>query len=245
MLTRSRLSGVAANRGDAFPGSGTVPGLPPHVHSAVRTEARSRFLGVLSVFAPLLCLLSLSLMRRAGHARRQQRRNVQCVFGEKVHRRSAQLLWHPWPAKTQTIQLEVQTRVGQVIIITAPSTLTPAVILVPPVRRCVVHLGSQRHGAADILTGERYNLIVWNTSTVYRQSRTYHERRLQRFYKKEAGPPDRVCLSFTHDRDYDRYLSYPEGKESYKKTAWCPPSHAEYDANGGAHAAADVLGALE
>lgn len=109
----------------------------------------------------------------------------------------------------------------------------------------MVHLGSQRHGAADIVTGERYNLIVWNTSAVYRQSRTYNERRLQRFYQKESGPPDPVCLSFTHDRDYGRYLKYPEGQEHFKDTAWCPPEHAEHDAHDDAHAAADVLGALE
>lgn len=103
--------------------------------------------------------------------------------------------------------------------------------------RCVVHLGSQRHGAADIITGERYNLIMWNTSTVYRESVTYKERSMQRFYRKEEGPPDRVCLSFTHDRDYGRYLKYPEGKEHFKETAWCPPKHAEYTAD-------EALGAL-
>ena len=96
-------------------------------------------------------------------------------------------------------------------------------------RRCVVHLGCQRHGAANIITGERYNLIMWNTSTVYRESVTYKERSMQRFYRKEEGPPDRVCLSFTHDRDYGRYLKYPEGKEHFKTEAWCPPKHAEYD----------------
>ena len=26
------------------------------------------------------------------------------------------------------------------------------------------------------------------------------------------GPPDLVCLSYTHDRDYEEYKPYPEGK---------------------------------
>jgi hypothetical protein len=29
---------------------------------------------------------------------------------------------------------------------------------------CVVHLGEKRHGADDITSGERRNLIIWNTS---------------------------------------------------------------------------------
>jgi hypothetical protein len=38
---------------------------------------------------------------------------------------------------------------------------------------CVVHLGAQRHGADDITSGERLNLIVWNHSTLYRQTDHY------------------------------------------------------------------------
>jgi hypothetical protein len=37
----------------------------------------------------------------------------------------------------------------------------------------VVHLGAQRHGADDILAGERLNLIVWNHSTLYRGTDAY------------------------------------------------------------------------
>ena len=62
---------------------------------------------------------SLTPARRTRHARRQQRRHLQRVLGEKVHRRPAQLLWHPWPTKTQTVQLEVQTRAGQVMALSS------------------------------------------------------------------------------------------------------------------------------
>ena len=36
--------------------------------------------------------------------------------------------------------------------------------------RAVVHRGVQRHGAMDITSGERCNLIVWCQSTIYRRS---------------------------------------------------------------------------
>ena len=35
---------------------------------------------------------------------------------------------------------------------------------------CVFHLGRKRHGADDITTGERLNLILWNHSSTYRAS---------------------------------------------------------------------------
>lgn len=37
----------------------------------------------------------------------------------------------------------------------------------PQVGRGIIHLGTHRHGADDIVSGERYSLIVWNTG-VYR-----------------------------------------------------------------------------
>ena len=39
--------------------------------------------------------------------------------------------------------------------------------------RCVVHLGAHRHGADDLESGERLNLIIWNHSSLYRSSRAY------------------------------------------------------------------------
>ena len=71
--------------------------------------------------------------------------------------------------------------------------------------RCVVHLGRRRHGADDIASGERMNLIIWNHNLAYRASRASVGLQRQRAYAREAGPPDLQCLSYTHDRDYLEY----------------------------------------
>lgn len=88
----------------------------------------------------------------------------------------------------------------------------------------VVHLGRKRHGADDISSGERLNLILWNHSYTYRQSTEYDEPP----YVKEEGPPDEVCLSYTHDRDFGAFKEYPSGKEKFKGKGWCPPRPYEY-----------------
>jgi len=89
---------------------------------------------------------------------------------------------------------------------------------------CVCHLGRKRHGADDISTGERLNLILWNHSSTYRQSDDYRSPP----YSVEEGPPDEVCVSYTHDRDYGIYKEYPKGKEQFKGRGWCPPKPYEY-----------------
>jgi len=89
----------------------------------------------------------------------------------------------------------------------------------------VCHLGRKRHGADDILTGERLNLILWNHSYAYRQSEDYKDPP----YTTEEGPPDQVCLSYTHDRDFGVFKEYPKDKESFKKRGWCPPRAYEYE----------------
>eukprot|EP00191_Tetraselmis_sp_GSL018_P013208 CAMPEP_0177578138 /NCGR_PEP_ID=MMETSP0419_2-20121207/175_1 /TAXON_ID=582737 /ORGANISM="Tetraselmis sp., Strain GSL018" /LENGTH=336 /DNA_ID=CAMNT_0019066535 /DNA_START=114 /DNA_END=1125 /DNA_ORIENTATION=+ len=93
------------------------------------------------------------------------------------------------------------------------------------VGRALVHLGAQRHGADDIESGERNNLIIWNHNHTFRESPAYR----RRLYQKEDGPPDLVCLSYTHDRDYGAYKDYPEGKEDYREKGWCPPPRFCYD----------------
>lgn len=90
--------------------------------------------------------------------------------------------------------------------------------------RCVVHLGRHRHGADDIVSGERLNLILWNHSSEYRKSSEYRRPR----YDAEDAPPDLECLSYTHDRDFGRFRPYPPGKAGLAAGAWCPPRHAEY-----------------
>lgn len=90
--------------------------------------------------------------------------------------------------------------------------------------RCVVHLGRKRHGADDITSGERRNLIIWNTSLNWRRSKAYREVA----FEKEASAPSLQCLSYTHDRDYGIYKEYPPGREGFQGHGWCPPSSAEY-----------------
>eukprot|EP00929_Paragymnodinium_shiwhaense_P106902 TRINITY_DN72768_c0_g1_i1.p1 TRINITY_DN72768_c0_g1~~TRINITY_DN72768_c0_g1_i1.p1 ORF type:complete len:545 (+),score=105.26 TRINITY_DN72768_c0_g1_i1:74-1636(+) len=91
--------------------------------------------------------------------------------------------------------------------------------------RCVCHLGRRRHGADDITSGERLNLILWNHSSTYRDSDDYRSVD----YFKEEGPPDSVCVSYTHDRDYGHFKKYPTGKEDFKGRGWCPRPKFEYE----------------
>lgn len=93
--------------------------------------------------------------------------------------------------------------------------------------RAVVHLGTKRHGADDIEDGTRRNLIIWNHNREYRRSEAYSKRMTR--YRKESGPPDERCLSFTHDRDYADFKEYREGTEQHAIKAWCPPAVACYD----------------
>lgn len=92
--------------------------------------------------------------------------------------------------------------------------------------RALVHLGSRRHGADNIHTGERNSLIVWNQNQRHRRSAAYVNRQP---YEAEAAPPDPRCLSFTHDRDFGAFLDYPRGKEAFRGGGWCPPAQACYD----------------
>lgn len=85
--------------------------------------------------------------------------------------------------------------------------------------RCVAHLGAMRHGADDLETGSRMNLIVWNHSSLYRRSDAYRWREVP----EEKEPPDPRCLSYTHDKDFARFKEYPPGKEGFRETAWYPP----------------------
>jgi len=94
--------------------------------------------------------------------------------------------------------------------------------------RAVLHLGTRRHGADDIYTGTRRNLIVWSHNLEYRASDAYVKRMYN--YEKEQGPPDVRCLSYTHDRDYNAYKNYPPGvTKDNAQRAWCPPPMGCYD----------------
>eukprot|EP00756_Hemistasia_phaeocysticola_P005843 Hpha_TRINITY_DN13527_c0_g1::TRINITY_DN13527_c0_g1_i4::g.111345::m.111345 len=91
--------------------------------------------------------------------------------------------------------------------------------------RCVVHLGRRRHGADDISSGERVNMIIWNTNSEFRKTHAY----LHPKYLREQSAPDPVCVSYTHDRDFSMFKKYPsETAERFRGRGWCPPRHAEY-----------------
>ena len=83
--------------------------------------------------------------------------------------------------------------------------------------RAVLHLGHHRHGADDIASGERYNLIMWCKSSDHRLSHDFLAR-----YKRppsDRGPPDVVCLSFTHDDDYEDYLELAPAKRAKREAS--------------------------
>jgi hypothetical protein len=117
--------------------------------------------------------------------------------------------------------------------------------------RAVIHSGQQRHGADNILSGERHNMVMWCKNETYRNSELFESRMRQ--YEKENGPPDEQCLSYTHDRDYVAFKDYPPGQNPYSLDAdessegeeedatapapaarpqsmpWCPPARFGYD----------------
>lgn len=97
------------------------------------------------------------------------------------------------------------------------------------VGRAILHLGMRRHGADDIETGTRANLIVWNHNWAWRGSPQYKRRLHALSYESEAGPPDPVCLSYTHDVDYTAYKELPERAKNIHSHPWCPPSGREYE----------------
>jgi hypothetical protein len=80
---------------------------------------------------------------------------------------------------------------------------------------CVVHLGRQRHGAANIDAGERVNLIMWNRSLPYRSLAKSYPAVV---YAQESGAPDRICMSRTHDRDFGLYEGEGEGEEGVRSS---------------------------
>jgi len=95
------------------------------------------------------------------------------------------------------------------------------------VGRAILHLGSRRHGADDIQSGRRSNLIVWNHNYAYR-ARGVNSWDRASHYEQEEGIPSPVCLSYTHDRDYEVYKELPEAAKKQKRKPWCPPPGCEY-----------------
>lgn len=70
--------------------------------------------------------------------------------------------------------------------------------------RCVLHSGKRRHGALNVESGERASLIMWTHSASFRKTEGYRRRWGPRaVIEPERELPDRICLSYTHDRDFE------------------------------------------
>jgi hypothetical protein len=73
--------------------------------------------------------------------------------------------------------------------------------------RAVMHLGRQRHGADEIASGHRINLIVWARSSTFRSAAAFGHIEPDGYPSRaEEGAPERECLSKSNDRDYERAL---------------------------------------
>lgn len=95
--------------------------------------------------------------------------------------------------------------------------------------RAVMHLGLRRHGADDIESGTRVNMIVWNHNNKFRSSSAYYRSQNSRLlYEVEESVPDAVCLSYTHDRDFTHFRELPEAVRGKHLKGWCPPPGKEY-----------------
>jgi len=77
------------------------------------------------------------------------------------------------------------------------------------VGRAIIHLGSHRHGAANVTRGFRQNLIVWGRAAAPPADGRYASNGPTRLHPREHAPDSR-CLSWTHDADYDAYQPLPE-----------------------------------
>ena len=76
------------------------------------------------------------------------------------------------------------------------------------VGQAVLHLGRHRHGADDISSGERMNLIVWARNSAYRAAAAFGHVQVDGYPRKpEEGRPDQLCLSRANDRDYEEQIS--------------------------------------
>ena len=85
--------------------------------------------------------------------------------------------------------------------------------------RAVLHLGRHRHGAEDINSGERLNLIIWARSSSYRGAAAYGNIPLDGFPKRTEIDVDQMCLSKTNDHDYEMQLQQILLQKKKKKSS--------------------------
>lgn len=73
--------------------------------------------------------------------------------------------------------------------------------------RAIMHLGRQRHGADNIQSGHRLNLIIWMRSSLFRSAASQAIINADGFpVLPEGAIPDKQCLSRFNDDDYDFQL---------------------------------------
>ncbi|CAE6955001.1 ICU11, partial [Symbiodinium sp. KB8] len=87
--------------------------------------------------------------------------------------------------------------------------------------QCVMHCGKHRHGALDIESGERASLIIWTKSLAFRRTAEYKQK--YDVARWNNGPADTICLSYTHDEDYEELI----------------PEHLKFQMRGSAESGAD------
>ena len=85
--------------------------------------------------------------------------------------------------------------------------------------KCLIHAGRQRHGARAITDGERQNLIIWCKSSWYRMINPHGSGKCacckyQKKYKNQ-NDPDPICLSKTHDQDYQKWVDKYSNQSLY------------------------------
>ena len=95
--------------------------------------------------------------------------------------------------------------------------------------QCVVHCGKQRHGALDIEHGERASLIMWTKSHAFRRTAEY--KKLYDLTRWNLSAADRICMSYSHDDDYEELmpedLRFQMPKPDPLEPALCPATSTE------------------
>mmetsp|Transcript_15584 Transcript_15584/g.45007 ORF Transcript_15584/g.45007 Transcript_15584/m.45007 type:complete len:489 (-) Transcript_15584:12-1478(-) len=89
--------------------------------------------------------------------------------------------------------------------------------------RAILHLGRHRHGADDIESGERINLIMWARNSAYRGAAAFGHVPLDGTpQRKETGVVDMLCLSKSNDRDYEEKMKLldPTSQRATKKNKY-------------------------
>jgi len=88
----------------------------------------------------------------------------------------------------------------------------------------VLHLGGIRHGPEATVGGHFLNLLVWSYSRKFLAAHQPQENG-----ERESGPPDKRCISYTHDRDFGQFGSWPPGTmNKFLGEGWCPHEAHEY-----------------